>query len=64
MSLTSQNFHISMFLKTVDFHRIKCIVGVGFITIVIVLSRMHYNLESLSEKVKILFDFHNKRNEK
>ena len=39
-------------------------VVVGFITIVIVLSRMHYNLESLSDKVKILFDFHNKRNEK
>ncbi len=39
-------------------------VGVGFITIVIILSRMHYNLESLSDKVKILFDFHNKRNEK
>jgi len=25
---------------------------------------MHYNIESITEKVKILFDFHNKRNEK
>lgn len=39
-------------------------VAVGFITLVIILARMHYNLESLSEKVKILFDLHNKRNEK
>ncbi len=39
-------------------------VTLGLITLIIVLARMHYNLESLSEKVKILFDFHNKRNEK
>ena len=39
-------------------------IAVGFVTLVIVLARMHYNLESLSEKVKILFDFHNKRNDK
>lgn len=34
---------------------------IGIITLIIVLARMHYNLESLSEKVKVLFDFHNKR---
>lgn len=39
-------------------------MAVGFVTLVIVLSRMHYTIESLSEKVKILFDFHNKRNDK
>ena len=39
-------------------------VILGLITLIIVLARMHYNLESLSEKVKILFDFHNKKNEK
>jgi len=33
----------------------------GFITLVVVLSRMHYSIESLTEKVKILFDFHNKK---
>lgn len=39
-------------------------IAIGFITLVIVLARMHYTVESLSEKVKILFDFHNKRNNK
>jgi len=39
-------------------------IFVGFITLVVVLARMHYNIESLSEKVKVLFDFHNKRNDK
>jgi hypothetical protein len=39
-------------------------VAVGFVTLVIILARMHYTLESLSDKVKILFDFHNKRNQK
>ncbi len=34
---------------------------IGIITLIIVLARMHYNLESLAEKVKVLFDFHNKR---
>lgn len=36
-------------------------VFIGIITLIIVLARMHYNLESLAEKVKVLFDFHNKR---
>jgi hypothetical protein len=36
-------------------------VLIGIITLIIVLARMHYNLESLSEKVKVLFDFHNKQ---
>ncbi len=36
-------------------------VLIGIITLIIVLARMHYNLESLAEKVKVLFDFHNKR---
>jgi|TARA_R110000787_G_scaffold30906_1_gene82421 hypothetical protein len=35
-------------------------VLIGIITLIIVLARMHYNLDSLSEKVKVLFDFHNK----
>jgi len=34
---------------------------IGIITLINVLARMHYNLESLAEKVKVLFDFHNKR---
>ena len=36
-------------------------IGIGVITLIIVLARMHYNLEALTEKVKVLFDFHNKR---
>jgi len=36
-------------------------VFIGVITLIIVLARMHYNLETLTEKVKILFDFHNKK---
>jgi hypothetical protein len=37
-------------------------VFIGIITLIVVLARMHYNLEALTEKVKVLFDFHNKRN--
>ena len=36
-------------------------IGIGVITLIIVLSRMHYTLEALAEKVRVLFDFHNKR---
>ncbi len=36
-------------------------VLIGIITLIIVLARMHYNLEALTEKVKVLFDFHNNR---
>ena len=39
-------------------------IFVGFVTLVIVLARMHYNLESINEKVKVLFDFHNKQKDK
>ena len=36
----------------------------GFIGLVIILAKMHYNIETLTEKVKVLFDFHNKNKEK
>jgi hypothetical protein len=39
-------------------------IVVGLVTLIIVLARMHYNIESLTEKVKVLFDFHNKRHDK
>lgn len=48
-------------MQTVDWISALWPVAVGFVGLVIVLARMHYNLESLSEKVKILFDFHNKK---
>ena len=37
------------------------LIAIGIITLIIVLARMHYNIEALTEKVKVLFDFHNKR---
>ena len=37
-------------------------IGIGVITLIVVLARMHYNLEAITEKVKVLFDFHNKKN--
>mgnify|MGYP001227511316 CR=1 FL=1 len=36
-------------------------IVLGLITLIVVLAKMHYNIASLSEKVKVLFDFHNKR---
>ena len=39
-------------------------IFVGLIGLVIVLAKMHYNIETLTEKVKVLFDFHNKNKEK
>ena len=33
----------------------------GFITLVIVLAKMHTSIEVLQEKVKALFDLHNKK---
>jgi hypothetical protein len=39
-------------------------VFVGFIGLIVVLSKMHYNIENLTEKVKVLFDFHNERKDR
>tara|TARA_R100000278_G_scaffold32890_1_gene29859 strand:+ start:2722 stop:2874 length:153 start_codon:yes stop_codon:yes gene_type:complete len=39
-------------------------LALALIALIIVLAKMHYSIESISEKVKILFDFHNKRNDK
>ena len=39
-------------------------IFIGFTTLVVVLARMHYNIESINEKVKVLFDFHNRRKDK
>ena len=36
-------------------------IFVGLIGLVIILAKMHYNIETLTEKVKVLFDFHNKK---
>lgn len=39
-------------------------IAVGFVSLVIILAKMHYNIENLTDKVKVLFDFHNKRDKK
>ena len=36
-------------------------VAVGFITLVIVLSKMHNDIETLKEKVRVIFELWNKR---
>jgi hypothetical protein len=36
-------------------------IFVGFITLVIVLAKMHASIETLQEKVKTLFELYNKR---
>ena len=39
-------------------------IAVGFVGLVIVLAKMHYAIEVLNEKVKVLFELLNKMNEK
>jgi hypothetical protein len=36
-------------------------IAVGFITLVIVLAKMHADIEQIKEKVKVLFELWNKR---
>ena len=35
-------------------------LGIGFITLVIVLAKMHSAIEVINEKIKVLFELHNK----
>tara|TARA_R110002020_G_scaffold461694_1_gene680709 strand:+ start:313 stop:459 length:147 start_codon:yes stop_codon:yes gene_type:complete len=37
---------------------------VGFITLVIVLAKMHANQETMAEKIKVLFELWNSRDKK
>jgi len=36
-------------------------IAVSFVTLVIVLAKMSNNIDMLKEKVKVLFEFHNRR---
>lgn len=36
-------------------------MAVGFVTLVIVLAKMHSEIDTLKEKVKVLFDLWNKK---
>jgi hypothetical protein len=37
-------------------------LALAFITLVIVLAKMHADIETIKEKIKVLFDLWNKRN--
>jgi hypothetical protein len=37
-------------------------IFVGFITLVIVLAKMHADVETIKEKIRVLFDLWNNRN--
>ena len=39
-------------------------IMLGFITLVIVLAKMHTAIEELQEKVKVLFELHNEKEKK
>tara|TARA_R100001591_G_scaffold60680_1_gene70359 strand:+ start:324 stop:482 length:159 start_codon:yes stop_codon:yes gene_type:complete len=39
-------------------------IVLGFITLVIVLAKMHTSIEVLQEKVKVLFELHNEKEKK
>ena len=45
-----------------DIHTIVSLwpLGIGFVTLVIVLAKMHSAIEVINEKIKVLFDLHNK----
>ena len=36
-------------------------VAVGFVTLVVVLAKMHGDIETIKEKIKVLFDLWNSR---
>jgi len=38
-------------------------IFMGFITLVIVLAKMHGDIETIKEKVRVLFDLWNKKND-
>ena len=49
-----------------DIHTIVSLwpLGLGFITLVIVLAKMHSAIEVINEKIKVLFDLYNKDKDK
>ena len=39
-------------------------LALGFVTLVIILAKMHSAIEVINEKIKVLFELYNNRNEK
>ena len=48
-------------MEALDFVNTMWPIAVGFITLVIVLAKMHGDIETIKEKVKLLFELWNKK---
>jgi hypothetical protein len=50
-------------MDAIDFLNAIWPIAVGFVTLVIVLAKMHGDIETLKEKIKVLFELWNNRND-
>ena len=50
-------------MTTMEFINSTCPIFMGFITLVIVLAKMHGDIETIKEKVRVLFDLWNNKND-
>ena len=48
-------------MTALDFLNAVWPIALGFVTLVIVLAKMHGDIETLKEKVRVLFDLWNKK---
>tara|TARA_R100000951_G_scaffold1123_1_gene3002 strand:+ start:43 stop:192 length:150 start_codon:yes stop_codon:yes gene_type:complete len=48
-------------MEALDLVNIMWPIAVGFVTLVIVLAKMHGDIETIKEKVKLLFELWNKK---
>lgn len=51
-----------IFVTTLEVVNTGWPIAVGFVTLVIVLAKMHADIEQIKEKVKVLFELWNNRN--
>lgn len=49
-------------MEVMDFVSASWPIFLGFVTLVVVLAKMHASIETLEEKVKVLFDLWNSKN--
>lgn len=50
-------------MDAIDFLNAIWPIAVGFVTLVIVLAKMHGDIETLKEKIKVLFELWNNKND-
>jgi len=50
-------------MTALDFLNAVWPIAIGFVTLVIVLAKMHGDIETLKEKVRVLFDLWNKKDD-